>query len=348
MFQKKKDLQKANEEQDKRVKKKKGARKKPQREPKTRSEEYILRKNTVMRIMRWALWIMLIFIFIKGVATCIKSDSGDEARQIIKEFKAEFAEYKDDNEEIMGFTQNFVREYLSYERGQESDYAVRIMPYVCTELQKRATELVDFKDKAEAVYVKAYRKEEYAKDQYDVYVLADVEYEIEEITEQKGESIKNTVLKQESVTLKVPIYSEKGRYVVEGIPLIVNDSMGLDNYSVEVYSELPISDGRQVLIRESVKSFLTAYFEQDQNVIEYYLTKNADRAKFTGLSGRYRFDKIETMDCYDTENGILCIVEFGVVDSANESRMLQRLNLSVKADGDKYYIQDMNTKTGHL
>lgn len=331
-----------------REKKRKARKKRVQKEPKARSEEYIMRKNIIMRVARWTLWIMLIFVFIRGVLTCLEEDSGDEAKRIIREFEAEFTEYKDDNEEIMGFTQNFVREYLSYESGKESDYAERIKPYVSVTLQKRATELVDFKGKAAAVYAKAYRKEIYAENQYDVYVLADVEYEIAEIVEKNRETIKNTIIKQETVTLKVPIYSEKGKYVVEGIPVIVNDSMGLTNYSVEEYSEMPISDGRQILVQEAIKSFLTAYYEQEQNVIEYYLTKSADRSKFKGLSGRYRFDKIETINCYEENGNILCIVDFMVIDAANESRLMQSLNLSVKADGDKYYIQDMNTKTGHL
>lgn len=318
------------------------------RQPRKRPEVYVMRKNTIMRIMRITLWAMLIFIFIQGVGVCIKKDSTEQAQAIIRDFRREFSDYKDDNEEIMGFAQNFAREYLTYEKRQESDYARRIMPYVSKEIYSRAGDLMDFVGKATAVYVKAYRKESYAKDQYDVYVLSAVEYEQEVTSGKDGETQTDTIMQTRSVTLKIPIYSEKGGYVVEGIPVIVNDNIGIENYSTPVYSGTTILDDRINPIREAVTSFLTAYYEQDQNVIEYYLTKDADRTKFQGLSGSYRFDRLESMNCYDTDGGILCLVEFTVMDAESGSKLLQSLNVSVTADGDKYYIKDMNTKTGHL
>lgn len=318
------------------------------RQPRKRTEVYVMRKNTVMRIMRISLWTMLLFIFIQGVRVCIQKDSTEQAQAIIRDFRREFSDYKDDNEEIMGFAQNFAREYLTYEKRQESDYAQRIMPYVSKEIYSRAGDLMNFSGKATAVYVQAYRKETYAKDQYDVYVLSAVEYEQEVMSEDDGEVKTNTMLQTQSVTLKIPIYSEKGRYVVEGIPVIVNDRMGIENYSTPSYAGTTILDDRINAIREAVTSFLTAYYEQDQNVIEYYLTKDADRTKFQGLSGIYKFGSLESMNCYDTDDGILCLVEFTVTDVESGSELLQSLNVSVTADGDKYYIKDMNTKTGHL
>ncbi|MBO5093469.1 MAG: conjugal transfer protein, partial [Lachnospiraceae bacterium] len=210
------------------------------------------------------------------------------------------------------------------------------------------TDLVDFQGKATAVYAQAYRKEEYAENQYDVYVLADVEYEIETKNEKNSEEEISVTVKREPVTLKIPIYSDSGKYVVEGVPVIVNDSMKLTGFSAPVYSGVTITDARVDAIKTAVTNFLSAYYEQDQDVIEYYLTKDADRSKFQGLSGRYAFCQMESINCYVADGGILCIVSFTVTDAGNGSHLLQSLNLILTTDGDKYYIKDMNTKTAHL
>lgn len=346
MFWKKGD--KTNQKKKKKKEKKEVKKAAVKKTPGSRPEEYIMRKNTVMRVMRIAIWLMLVFIFIRGVAACMQKDSAQQAQTMIRDFREEFGAYKDDNEEIMGFAQNFVREYMTYESRQENDYAQRIRPYVSREIYGRAGDLVDFRGKATAVYAKAYRKESYSEQQYDVYVLADIAYETEDTVEKNGETEKTVTVKKRPVTVKVPVYRQKDGYVVEGIPVIVNDSMGIEGYSTPSYSGTAITDSRTALVQDAVTSFLTAYCEQDQNVIEYYLTKDADREKFRGLSGRYLFDAVESINCYDTGTDILCIVSFTVTDPENGGRMLQSLNISVSADGDRYYIKDMNTKTGHL
>lgn len=313
-----------------------------------RPEEYVMKKNTVMKTLRIVLWVMLIFIFVRGIISCLQRDSAQEASQIIQDFREEFAEYKDESAELMGFAQNFAREYLTYERRREDDYAQRIRPYVSDDLYSRAGELTGFQGKAEATYVQAYRKENYSETQYDIYVLADVAYELEEVTERDGEETINTTVRNQTVTLKIPVFVENGKYVVEGIPMLVNDSMKITEYSVPAFSGAAVTDGRISLVTEAVTSFLTAYYEQDQNVIEYYLTHDADRTKFSGLSGRYTFHKMEQVRCFETERGMLCLVEFKVTDAENGNYLMQSMNLSVVQDGDRYYIQDLNTKTGHL
>lgn len=345
---KKKPTQEKEKKGERKPKKEKKEKKRSKKPPKERSEVYILRRNTAIKVGRFVLWAFLAFIFFRGLYAIIQKNTVEEANSLIREFKAEFAEYKDDNEEMLGFAQNFAKEYLTYENRQESDYANRIRVYVSTEVYNSAADMTGAAGKATAVYAKAYRKEEYAKDQYDVYVLVDVEYEIEETIEKNGEKEVNTIIKRRPVTLKVPLYAKDGKYLVEDIPVFVSDSMTLSGYQPPMYEGtlLPDSETRQV--QESVTSFLAAYYEQEQNVIEYYLAKNADKTKFQGLHGRYHFDSLENIQCYAAGNEILCIVQFNVLDSENENKMAQRLHLYITKENDRYYIRDMETRTVHL
>ena len=89
--------------------------KKPKKEKKPHDDAYVLKKNTVMRILRIALWVMLIFVFIRGLVDIFKPDNDQEVKQLIRDFKEDFSEFSNQNAEVMSFAQNFVREYLTYD-----------------------------------------------------------------------------------------------------------------------------------------------------------------------------------------------------------------------------------------
>ena len=48
-----------------------------------------LRKNTLLRIGRALLWIMLIFFFVRGIIVTFRPDTLTEAQQVISDFKKE-------------------------------------------------------------------------------------------------------------------------------------------------------------------------------------------------------------------------------------------------------------------
>lgn len=325
----------------------KAARKK-EREKKRREQGYILRKNAFMKGLRVILWIMLGFVFLKGVIVSLQPTATTEARILINNFKSEFAEYKDDNEEILSFAENFAKEYLTYAEKGENDYKNRLQPYVGQNVLN-ISEINDFKGNAAATYVNAYRKEEYGNNQYDVYVLAEVEYQKQTLNPGQ-ENTFITEFSHGQAILKVPVLSRDDKYVVEDIPMFVSDSLRLESYGGAEYYGTNVPEVTTNAIRESLTSFLTAYYTQDQNVIEYYLSKNADKSKFSGLKGRFILEKIEELKCYKEEGQkhYTCIVKFKVKDSINGALIYQELNVKVINEEDKYYVQDINTKINNI
>lgn len=313
---------------------------------KEKSDEYIMKKNTGMMILRIIFWIILIFIFIRGIITIFRPDKEDTVDQMISEFKANYNTFTNENEEVMSFAQNFAKEYLTYAVKGEEDYKKRIQTYV-TAAFLNAGDICDFSSSAEASYVQAYKMEDYSTDQKDVYVLAKIKYSMQKLAED-GQTY-TTEESSNQLVLKVPVYCQNGSYVVENIPQIVSDTNYLNDYKVEDYYGTSLTDIQNTAVETSVVNFLKAYYEQDESVIDYYLGDNADKSNFTGLAGRFTFMSIDTINSYLMESGdIICLVTYMIKDSENGAKMLQKINLSVQENGGKYYIESMNVRTGNL
>lgn len=56
---------------------------------KEKDDSYVMKKNTGMRVLRVIFWLILFFIFFRGVVQIIKPDKVSEISRIINEFKEE-------------------------------------------------------------------------------------------------------------------------------------------------------------------------------------------------------------------------------------------------------------------
>ncbi|MGN0327240.1 MAG: conjugal transfer protein [Lachnospiraceae bacterium] len=325
---------------------------KPEKPKKPKTEEYVLKKNTGMKVLRIILWVMLVFIFFKGIISIFQKEDGiDEVALIISNFRQEFSDFKDENEELMSFAENFGREYLTYSIDQKDDYYSRISQYASSVVCNN-TQLVDFKANATCLYINAYRKEEYAPNQYDVYVYAVVEYS-RQILNEDGQTY-STETTQAETTMTVPIYSSgDGKYLVEDIPRYVTDT-AVSNavYTQSNYGGTSINDETVIdTVSTSISNFLTSYYTAEQSVIEYYLSSTADKERFRGLQGRYEFVKIDTLNCYyNADQSITAVVNFYITDTCNGALLYQEFNVLLKVDQDtgRYYILDMNTRSKNI
>lgn len=319
----------------------------PSKEPKLKKKEnnkvkkekddsYIMKKNTGMKALRVLFWLILLFIFFRGTFGILKPTKASEITAIINNFKEEQKLIGDHPEELMQFAQDFAKEYLTYSKSGESDFRERIKPYVSKRINNLSG-IYSFKNSAKAIYVNAYRKEAYSSSQYDVYVSAEVQYEIKNLD--TGEIKQSTNL----CTLKIPVTVTNNGYCIEGLPLYVADNRLDTSFNPE--EAIPGTEIDSKEIEPAVTNFLDAYYSQDQSMINYLLTEDADKSKFIGLSKRYSFEKIDSIKTYKTEeNEIICILKVKIQDAVNEETIYQEFNVQIVQGGDKYYIKDMNSK----
>lgn len=305
----------------------------------------VLHQDTVMKVARIIFWALLLFIFIKGVVHMLTpSADADEVRQMLNDFKAQYENNSQENEGVYSFAQNFVKEYLTYSNDYEEEYKERIKQYVTDELYSK--ELLDFKGNSEVTYVEAYKKEQYSENQVDVYVVADVQYAIQQISED-GENY-DTLIKTGTSIVKVPVYIRNNKYVVEDIPEFINDDMKLENHESQEYAAERITDENEIeSVEEFLNNFFKAYYEEDQSVIDYYIKQGIEE-NFIGLQGRYLFVEISELRLYQDAEENTAITFIKVKDSVNDATLSQSMNLKLQKDGDRYYITDINTKTINL
>lgn len=303
---------------------------------KEKDDSSIMKKNASMKALRVLFWVIISFIFLRGVVEIIKPTKASEITAIINDFKKEQEIIGDHPEELMKFAQDFAKEYLTYSQYGESDFKERIKPYVSKRIYNLSG-IYSFKGSAKATYVNAYRKEAYSNSQYDVFVQAEVQYDVK--NPDTGE-VKQTT---STSTLKIPVMVTENGYSIEGLPLYVADNRLDSSYNPQ--EALPGTEIDKEAIEPAITNFLEAYYSQDQSMINYLLTEDADRSKFIGLSKRYSFEKLDSIQAYLTEeNEIICILKAKIRDAVNEESIYQEFNVQIVQGGDKYYIRDMDSK----
>lgn len=303
---------------------------------KEKDDSYIMKKNSGMKVLRILFWLMLLSVFCRGMFEILKPTKVSEITSIINDFKKEQKLIGDHPEELMKFAQDFAKEYLTYNQSGESDFRERIKPYVSKRIYNLSG-IYGFKSSAKATYVNSYRKEAYSSNQYDVYVNAEVQYD------QKSPDTGEIKQIMSMSTLKVPVTITESGYSIEGLPLFVSDKRLDPSYNPE--EAIPGSEIDNKLIEPAMTNFMDAYYSQDQSMINYLLTSDADKSKFIGLSKRYLFEKIDSVRAYMTAgNEIICILKVKIRDAVNEETIYQEFNVQIIQEGDKYYIKDMDSK----
>lgn len=303
---------------------------------KKKDDVYVMKKNTRMKILRGIFWFMLASVFFRGAYEILKPTKVTEITTIINNFREEQKNIGDHPEEVMKFAQDFAKEYLTYEQSGENDFKARIKPYVSKRIGNLSG-IYSFRNTAKALYVDAYRKVEYGPNQYDVFVAAEIEYTI------KNPDTGEISEKVEKSTLKVPVTITKQGYSIEGLPLFVADNRLDETYNPQEAVPGTKIDNKD--IEPAIANFLEAYYAQDQSMINYLLTPDADKNKFVGLSKRYLFERIDDINAYELENGdIICLLKVKIRDAVNEDTIYQELNVKIIREGDKYYIKDINSK----
>jgi hypothetical protein len=309
------------------------------------SDNYIKPKNnTGLKVLRGVLWVMIGFVFLRGVISSLRPDPISDMQRQTAAFISEQRESRNLDFEIGSFAQNFAREYLTYESGRLDDYISRIAPYVSGHVTFLGIQ--NFRHTATASYVNAYRIEQYGSDQYDVYVMAIIDYIVNHHTEDGV----TTRIEQESTYMKVPIrVLGQGRYIVEDHPVFIAAPDRSDHEPIR-FTGPEVDRAINTEIEIILSNFLAVYYQENQTRINYFLAPEAIKEDFRGLEGRYKFGRLNNVRSFQDpldRNRFLSLVEITLEDR-NGQQLIQRFNVLLRRQGVRYYIVEMDTKTVDL
>lgn len=323
--------------------------KKSQKEAQRADKEnlYVMRKNTVLMIGRFFIWLFLGFIFLKGVVVSVRPDPTTEVNKTIQVFESNLSQLQGVDSEVLSFAQNFAVQYFTYDAGGEAAFSESLKAYA-----SKAVTGAGFKfpygSSCRVLYANAYKKDRVSSNQYDVWVSLTLEYTKTESTDAGGYM---TSTSQAQTIIKVPVMSVDGRYIVEDLPVFANDNMVLDNYTAQPYSGSECDSATRDAIKQSLSNFFSAYYNDKQSVINYFLSPSADPAEFIGLNGRVSFEKINSINAYykseaDTSRFIV-LINIAVRDK-NGLILPQSYNLEMLFKDKQYYVERMNTKSTNI
>ncbi|WP_101698701.1 conjugal transfer protein [Clostridium minihomine] len=314
-----------------------------------KEEVYIIRKNTLLKAARVAIWVMISFIFIRGVIVSFRPDPTTIVNKTITNFKNELSTLQALDSEMKAFAENFAVQYMTYDGGQEDEYKLRIAPYVSSTLANAAFSFPSGTS-ASVIYANAYQQRAYSSIQSDVWVQLIINYKYKETSADNVVVEKNN---QKSVTLKIPVCmsESKEQYIIESYPSFVADNKKLEDYKIQNYQGNECDSRTTDAIKTALTNFYRAYYEQEQSVVNYFLTPSADPDNFIGLSGRVKFGSIKSIRAFTAEenskNEFLVLANLVVTD-INGVTMEQAYNLHVTLKDNQYYIDSMDTRVTNL
>lgn len=309
---------------------------------------YPVGKGKILRIARIALWVMIAFIFFKGLMVSIRPDPTEKVNQAIDQFKAEYSGYQKRDTEIMAFAEGFATEYFTYsDVAGVDEYKARLSRYAADSVTAAIARVPPGKT-AQVVNVMAYKQESYSASQADIWVKLDVAY-TQRIKSADGiETVESTTA---GTILRVPVSISGDQYIVEDFPAFANDTMRIQGFKATSFSGREADGDTTQAITEALANFYRAYYESEQAVINYYLSPDADPAKFVGLGGRITFQKISAIRAYyategDTEH--YRVILTATVTDKNGMELPQNFNLSMVYRDKQYYIVSMNVRNKNI
>lgn len=307
----------------------------------------IMRKNTSLRIGRLLIWTMITFIFLRGAITCIQPDPRAEVNRTIQDFKAELNSFQSLDSELLAFAENFAVRYFTYQSGGEAEYSDGLKAFASPQVSNIGFDIPSGAA-CRVLYANAYRKEQQSEDQYDIWVMLELEYTTERRLEDGGYATQTT---EEQTIIRVPVLEKSGGYIVEDLPAFANDDNIIKDYSPEGFNGgSECGDSVRQGVKRSLTNFFVAYCRDEQSVINYYLSPKAKQADFIGLNGRVQFNKIDSLSVYPVPNEsgrFIAIVNLSLRDK-NGMSLPQSYHIELLYRDEQFYIETMNLRTHNI
>ena len=327
-----------------------------------KEKDYTLRKNTFARILRVLVWGCLAFLVVRGIVAIIRPDKTGEVMEQLKQVEGSTKENIRQTTELHSFAEEFIKQWQTYTT--EEEFKSRLAVYVVPEVLAQQ-KIHEFLSTSKVTYVNAYRMEEYATGHYDVYVESVytntrmVDVAATETPEAPAEAqaapvevVQQPLTVEKIKAFKVPIQvTEDGKYIVDGIPLTIDDSEAIPGkYNKAEVTLEGIED--TTVYSETLTNYLRAYYGESGSVTDYYLAADANKEKLYGFAvlGEIEFIGISEIRAFRKGAGeVLCLVHYQIKDVLTQEISLQQCNILIDdSEIERLYIKDMNTKTINL
>lgn len=300
-----------------------------------------LKSATGIRIARYTLWTLIVFLLIRGAVSVLKPSPLSTILDNQEKFEAKLSKESLLESRAFSFAENFAKEYFNLYFGNAEDYTNRLSKY----MDRRIIDTLDKNGYMTTDYVKAYSVERYSENQLDVFVYSKVQFRTEKAEQDKVQDVtqRQYDIHQKDVYIEVPIfYDDNGNMIVEDAPLIVSAPDAANYELKDTYLGKEIADNDTTnLIKDSLNQFLKAYYQEEQTQLDYFLkspgsivaVRSGD--EFTGIESI----KVIVLD----SNKYKAIVEYKT--NSPGKTINQKINIDLTFESDRYLVESMDTRT---
>ena len=303
-------------------------------------------KEAFIKPIRVLFYLIMILIIIKGALSFFRNDT-NEAKKIYAEMEMKLiaARAPIETETAKAFAESFTKEFLTYSNDSTSnyDYTERVRPYIASYLSGITAQSFGQVKKTWVEDVFTWEVQKISEAQGNIVVKADIIYE-DKVVEGETEKL---VLKKDKVYLKVPIFYQEGKFVVDDYPVfhpvpekaeIKFEPIYLEDTSSEIKEEVSFM----------LQNFFKTYCMGNAGEISYYML---DGSKLKGYEGRFEFLEIKELRTHtlkDQEGKILAVAAIKVKDKTSSMEFTQRYHLEVFKKDSRWYIESFDTRGGNL
>lgn len=295
-----------------------------------------------MKVLRGVVWTMIVILIIRGGATLFRGDQAEAIAKQNKEFLDKLSESSGLEVKLFSFAEEFTREFFTRYPSNTEDFKKRILKFTTEQLAND----MNNSSYSEIINVSAFSFEKYSENQYDVSVCAKIkQYVLKDGQESVPQENKEYDTALVTEYIKVPIYvDDNGQMLVEDIPAIIAAPEKAEIKSTEYRGE-EVSDLEEAKkINDMITEFFKAYYSGEQTQLDYFL-ENREAIKVE--TGRYEFEKVDSTNIYTLGNNEY-LVTVNLKIKAFNNELVQRFNIKLVENGDKFLVKELNTRVKNL
>ncbi len=307
--------------------------------------------QTVGRVI---LWIMVAFLLLRGIGSILRPDP-------VKAINSQVTEFKDalDREfrvasEASAFAEGFAREYLTYKGGDGEEYKRRLAAYAPSRVVSASIDLSNNDRASRVTDTQTVEVQWHSDSQVNILVQAKVVYTISqavagepEVPEAVLAAVTQVDIKEDNIYIKIPVYTDGRRYVVEDLPVFVPR---LEKAEVQYtrHSGTAAGEEEAAAINEMLKNFFRTYYEGSDSELTYYMSDPGAGVK--GMGGKFKFKGINEVLVYEDSSagGYIALAEVLVADPNTLQEIRQGYHINIMKKDSRFYIAGFDTRMGNL
>jgi len=308
-----------------------------------------IKTTSLQRIGKVVLWVLVVLLLLKGVASILENRGQDELQHTIDNYRTAAEQRETVRAGAAAFAENFVYEYYSFDGSSNQDYTARVGKYLA---ESMAIPKPMGSGVSAAVLSAKTTKISFVDDtRMDVDVSVKARYGgsgdaalsgisgSDEISDGTALSDSTVNTSAKDINIQVPVVWHDGKYAVDAMPLLIPAEDSAVTARAPGYSGTEVSMKEKEEIKQMLESFLKTYCEGSDQEVSYYLTPDSEIRH--GLNGVVTFHTLKWITAYylEAENEYLANASITVKDNCQE--LSQEMYLTLIKEGSKYYIQNI-------